>query len=87
VNATAENSLAGVWEHTARASGPGADGSWIFEMSRPLQTGDPQDAQFASGSTANVALAFFDPTEGAEGWSDAGHLQSAYNGWIEVTLE
>lgn len=86
-NAAAENSLAGVWEHSARASGPGADGTWIFETSRPLQTGDPQDAQFASGGTADVALAFFDPTEGAEGWTDAGHLQSAYNGWIEVTLE
>ena len=21
-----------------------------------------------------------------EGWSDAGHLNSSYNGWIEVTL-
>lgn len=86
-NADAENTLAGAWEHTARASGAGADGAWIFEMSRPLQTGDPQDAQFASGGMASVALAFFDPTEGAEGWTDAGHLQSAYNGWIEVTLE
>jgi hypothetical protein len=86
-NAAAENTLAGVWEHSARASGAGADGTWIFEMSRPLQTGDPQDGQFASGGTASVALAFFDPTEGAEGWTDAGHLQSAYNGWIEVTLE
>lgn len=87
VNDAAENGLTGVWEHTARASGAGADGTWIFEFSRPLQTGDPQDAQFASGGTAYVALAYFDPTEGSAGWSDAGHLQSAYNGWIEVTLE
>ena len=29
-SATAENSLAGVWEHTARAQGNGADGTWIF---------------------------------------------------------
>ena len=86
VNDSAENSLTGVWEHSARASGAGADGTWIFEFSRPLQTGDPQDAQFVSGGTAHVGLAFFDPTEGAAGWSDAGHLQSAYNGWIEVTL-
>lgn len=85
-NDAAENSLAGVWEHSARASGAGADGTWNFEFSRPLQTGDPQDAQFASGGTAHVALAFFDPTESAVGWSDPGHLQSAYNGWIEVTL-
>ena len=58
----------------------------VFEMSRPLQTGDPQDAQFASGGVAQVALAYFDPSEGPEGWTDAGHLQSAYSGWIEVTL-
>src|SRR3990170_4681271 len=86
VNAAAENGLTGVWEHTGRASGAGAAGTWIFEISRPLQSGDPQDGQFASGSTAYVALAFFDPNEGPEGWSDAGHLQSAYSGWIEVTL-
>jgi len=86
VNAAAENGLTGVWEHTGRSSGAGAPGTWIFEFSRPLQTGDPQDGQFASGSTAYVALAFFDPNEGPEGWSDAGHLQSAYSGWIEVTL-
>lgn len=86
-NDAAENSLAGVWDHSARASGPGADGTWIFEFSRPLQTGDPQDAQFASGGTAYAALAFMDPAEGPEGWTDAGHLQSAYSGWIEVTLE
>ncbi len=87
VNDAAENSLAGVWEHSARTSGAGADGTWIFEFSRPLQTGDPQDAQFASGGAAQAAIAYFDPTEGLGGWSDAGHLQSAYSGWIEVTLQ
>ena len=86
-NDAAENGLTGAWNHTAAASGAGADGSWVFEMSRPLQNGDPQDAQFSSGSVAHVALAYFDPSEGPEGWSDAGHLQSAYNGWIEVTLK
>jgi len=85
-NAAAENSLAGVWIHTASASGAGADGVWVFEMSRPLQTADPQDAQLASGATAMMALAYFDPDETAEGWTDTGHLQSAESGWIEVTL-
>jgi hypothetical protein len=33
-----------------------------------------------------MALAYFDPSETAEGWTDAGHLQSADAGWIEVTL-
>ena len=85
-NADADNALTGFWTHTAQASGAGAAGMWVFEMSRPLQTGDPQDAQFASGGVAQVALAYFDPSEGPEGWTDAGHLQSAYSGWIEVTL-
>jgi hypothetical protein len=86
VNADAENSLAGVWEHTASAAGAGAEGTWIFEMSRPLQTGDTQDAQFVSGGTALMALAYFDADETLEGWTDTGHLQSAEVGWIEVTL-
>jgi hypothetical protein len=86
LNDTAENSLAGVWEHTASAEGAGAEGTWIFEMSRPLQTGDSEDAQFASGGTALIALAYFDADETLEGWTDTGHLQSSENGWIEVTL-
>lgn len=85
-NATAENSLSGVWEHTASSQGDDAEGMWIFEMSRPLQTGDTQDAQFASGEVAFVALAYFDPDETLEGWTDTGHLQSSENGWIEVAL-
>jgi hypothetical protein len=83
-NPTGENSLSGVWTHTAAAAG--GDGTWIFEMSRPLQTGDTQDAQFASGEKAYLALAYFDPSETPEGWTDAGHLQSADIGWIEIAL-
>ena len=83
-NPTGENSLSGAWTHTAAEIG-GA-GTWIFEMSRPLQTGDTQDAQFASGGKAHLALAYFDPSETPEGWTDAGHLQSADSGWIEVAL-
>ena len=83
-NPTGENSLSGVWKHTAAAAG--GDGNWIFEMSRPLQTGDTQDAQLASGGKAYMALAYYDPDETVEGWTDAGHLQSAESGWIEVAL-
>ncbi|MFQ5874125.1 MAG: ethylbenzene dehydrogenase-related protein [Dehalococcoidia bacterium] len=82
----AENSLSGVWEHTARAQGQGADGTWIFEMSRPLTTGDPEDTQLSLGGTALMALAYWDPDENTDGWTDLGHLTSASLGWIEVTL-
>jgi len=83
-NPTGENSLSGVWTHTAAEAG--GEGTWIFEMSRPLQTGDTQDTQFASGEKAYLALAYFDPSETAEGWTDAGHLQSSDIGWIEIAL-
>ncbi len=85
-NPNAENSLTGAWDHTGRAGGAGADGAWIFELSRPLQTGDPEDAQFAQNTSAFLALAYFDADESAIGWSDAGHLTSAGEGWIEVLI-
>jgi hypothetical protein len=83
-SAQAENSLAGSWSHTAGTVG-GA-GTWIFEMSRPLSTGDPHDAQFTSGGSTLMAIAYWDPKESVSGWSDAGHLTSADDGWIEVSL-
>jgi hypothetical protein len=85
-NPNGENSLAGVWEHTNSAGGIGADGTWIFEMSRPLQTGDAEDTQFAAGDTVQLALAYWDADEGLEGWTDTGHQTSADGGWIEVNL-
>ncbi len=83
-NDAAENSLAGAWSHSAAEIG--GDGTWTFEMSRPLNTGDPQDAQFEAGGIASLVLAWWDPREHAEGWSDPGHLTNAESGWIEVTL-
>ncbi len=83
-NPDAENGLTGAWTHTAAA--PGGEGKWVFEMSRPLSTGDPQDAQLTGGGTAHIAIAYWDPKESTTGWSDAGHLQSAELGWIEVAL-
>jgi hypothetical protein len=83
-NDAAENSLVGSWSHSAAEVG--GDGTWVFEWSRPLSTGDPQDAQFEAGGTADLVLAWWDPRESSEGWSDAGHLTNAESGWIEVTL-
>ena len=85
-NLDAENSIAGRWGHTGRAGGIGTPGTWVFEMSRPLQTGDSEDAQFAACGTASMALAYFDADESEVGWTDTGHLTSADEGFIEVTL-
>jgi hypothetical protein len=80
--AAAENSLLGVWTHTD----PNADaaGTWFFELRRPLLTSDEQDAQFELGQSAQVALAYWDPDNGPEGWEAAEHAQSANAGWIDV---
>jgi hypothetical protein len=83
-NDAAENSLVGSWSHSAAEVG--GDGTWVFEMARPLQTGDPQDAQWESGGNAELVLAWWDPNETEEGWTDAGHLTNAYDGWITVNL-
>ena len=83
-NDAAENSLLGSWSHTATEIG--GDGSWVFEMSRPLATGDPEDAQWEAGGIAELALAWWDPKETVEGWTAAGHLTNAYDGWLQVNL-
>ena len=88
----AENSLVVSWDHATRPEGIGAGGTFVFELSRPLDTGDTQDAQFTLGGTTRIALACWDGNEGREkdgGWSDAGHAVSiapgdGADGWREV---
>jgi hypothetical protein len=80
----AENSLLGVWSHTNPTAD--AEGTWVFEASRPLQTGDEGDAQLSVGSPAQLAVAYWDPDNTPEGWKGDEHVQSANEGWIEVTL-
>ena len=82
----AENSLLGVWTHTNPVDG--GEGTYTFEIRRPLITGDVQDAQFAPGEIALFAVAYWDPdNDPVEGWEDAEHVQSANRGWIEIVLE
>jgi len=82
--ATGENSLLGMWTHSNPvADGPGV---WNFEVSRPLQTGDEQDAQFTVGEPTTLAVAYWDPDFGPDGWEDDTHVQSANQEWIQVNL-
>jgi len=83
--ATGENSLFGVWKHSNPTAG--TPGVWYFEMSRPLQTGDPQDIQFTAGDSTLLALAYWDPDFGPDGWKDSTHVQSSNQEWIEVDLK
>jgi len=83
--ASGENSLTGVWTHTASAENEA--GTWNFEMSRPMNTGDATDAQFTAGDSTLMAAAYWDPDRpdgGTEGWDDDYHVVSAYEGWIQV---
>jgi hypothetical protein len=80
----AENSLAGAWSHSDPTEG--ADGTWTFEMSRPLDTLDSTDAAFTVGGTGLLALAYWDPDSAPDGWEDDGHVQTANLGWITVTF-
>ncbi len=83
--AGAENSLLGVWSHSTPTDN--SPGVWYFEMSRPLQTGDAQDAQFTVGEQTLLAIAYWDPDFGPDGWEDDTHVQSANQEWIEVNLK
>lgn len=80
----AENSLLGVFGHSNPVAD--GDGTWYFELRRPLQTGDPSDVQFVVGETVRLALAYWDPDAGQNGWGRRDHVQSSYLGWIDVVL-
>ncbi len=82
VGPDAENSLLGVFTHSNPTED--APGTWYFEMRRPLQTGDPQDAQFEAGRQYRLALAYWDPDAGQNGWGPRDHVQSSNLGWINV---
>lgn len=84
-SATAENSLTGTWWHSNPTDD--AEGTWYFEVSRPLQTGDENDAQFEAGESALLALAYWDADFSADGWDDSTHVTSAEPDWITVDFE
>jgi len=83
-SATAENSLLGQWTHTASVQDE--DGTWTFELSRPLVTGDSQDVQFAVGESVLMGVAYWDADNTPEGWDDDQHVTSGNSGFVEVTL-
>lgn len=84
VGPDAENSLLGVFTHTNPIED--GEGIWYFEMRRPLLTGDPQDAQFDLSQPTRLALAYWDPDAGQNGWGRRDHVQSSNRGWIHVVF-
>jgi hypothetical protein len=73
--AGAGNEWAGAWAHTNPSAG--ANGTYIFELSRLLTTSSAlTDAQLQIGGTYSFGVAFWDPLETEDGWTDPGHYVS-----------
>lgn len=100
----AGNEWAGAWSHTVpsspevtKRSSPttatstiGTDGTYVFEMSRLLQTeSTATDAQLEAGETYGFGVAYWDPNENEEtGWTDAGHFVTGCSkDWIDLVLD
>ena len=84
VDDAGDNFLQGAYDHSARAAGEDAAGTWYWEMTRPLTTTEAQDIQFTGDGPFQVALAYWDPDQSPDGWTADGHLQSSDDGWISV---
>ena len=70
-DANAGNEWAGAWTHTNPTDG--ATGTYKFELSRTLTTQSTvTDAQMVPGETYEFGVAFWDPFQTEEGWTDMG---------------
>lgn len=67
-----------------------ATGSYVFEMSRLLQTKSPAtDAQLEAGGTYGFGVAYWDPFQIEEtGWTKVGHFVTGCSqNWINLVLD
>jgi hypothetical protein len=85
-NASAGNGdWAGAWSHDNPVEGE--LGYYAFELSRSLITANTEtDGQMTAGGTQEFGVAFWDPFESEEGWSDPGHYVTGCINWIELEL-
>jgi hypothetical protein len=62
---------------------------YIFELSRALTTMSiSTDAQFVANSTYSFGIAFWDPFESEEGWTDLSHyVTGCGQDWIDLVLD
>ena len=85
-DANASNEWGGAWKHTNPVEGE--LGTYVFELVRTLKTASTlTDAQFSPGGTHQIGVAFWDPFETEDGWTDAGHFVSGCaSKWIDLEL-
>ena len=81
------NEWSGAWDFLEDAT-DGAEGYYVFELSRPLTTPSPEtDVQLKAGTEVNFGIAFWNPDETQNGWSNAGHVVTACSpGWDWIGL-
>ena len=76
---TYRNQLRYAWSHTAINSYQypfgtiGANGTYVFEFSRPLMTNENTDVQFSVGGESYFSFALWIPPEVGGRWTAAGH--------------
>lgn len=85
-DSSSSNEWSGAWKHTNPTDG--MDGTYIFELSRLLKTGSSAtDAQYVAGQAYDFGVAFWDPFETENGWTDAGHYVTGCGSkWMELEL-
>ncbi|MEC4671321.1 MAG: ethylbenzene dehydrogenase-related protein [Nitrospirota bacterium] len=69
------------------ATGAWQDGTWRVVFSRPLQTGDEQDAQIQPGKWVSVAFAVWDGVVGEDGGVKEKGSQKAVSSWWSIRAE
>ena len=76
---TYRNQLRYAWSHSAINSyqypfaSNGANGTYVFELSRPLMTNENTDVQFSVGGDGYYSFALWVPPEVGSEWTAAGH--------------
>ena len=85
----AGNEWSGAWLHSNNSTTVEDGAYYVFELSRLLTTpSSTTDRQLAAGETYEFGLAFWDPNQSADGWSDDGHyVTGCADQWMELVLE
>ena len=83
------NEWSGAWVHSNNSTTVEDGAYYVFELSRPLKTGSATtDSQLAAGDTYEFGLAFWDPNQTVDGWSDNGHyVTGCAEQWMNLVLE
>jgi hypothetical protein len=94
---SAGNEWSGAWSHSSSNVSPqgvstesgATEDMYNFELSRLLTTQSPttDKAELVAGETYQFGLAYWDPNETADGWTDSGHyVTGCATNWLDLVL-